>query len=112
MLPAMYGHTVQTNLDIEHTSVGHAHARPTSRSIQIFSSTNGTMQRLTFDVTVDDLQFVVQKVDCVKELVGIVMDLFHREGATPEDVILETRWNEEGGGRREGERGRKETKIN
>ena len=61
MLAAMYGHTVQTNLDIEHTSVGHAHACPTSISVQIFSSTNGTMQRLTFDVTVDDLQFVVQK---------------------------------------------------
>ena len=75
----MYGHTVQTNLDIEHTSVGHAHACPTSISVQIFSSTNGTMQRLTFDVTVDDLQFVVQKVDCLKELVGIVMDLFRRE---------------------------------
>jgi len=48
------------------------------------------MPRLTFDVTVDDLQFVVQKVDCVKELVGIVVDLFHREGATLEDVTLET----------------------
>ena len=59
MPAAMYGHTVQTNLDIEHTSVGHAHARPISISVQIFSSTNGTMHRLTFDVTMDDLQFVV-----------------------------------------------------
>ena len=37
-----------------------------------------------------NLQLVVKKVDCVKELVGIVVDLFQSKGTTLEKVALET----------------------
>ena len=46
--------------------------------------------KLTFNVAVHNLQLVVKKVDCVKELVGIVVDLFQSKGATLEKVALET----------------------
>ena len=46
--------------------------------------------KLTFNVAVHNLQLVVKKVDCVKELVGIVVDLFQSKGATLEKVVLET----------------------
>ena len=46
--------------------------------------------KLTFNVAVHNLQLVVKKVDCVKELVSIVVDLLQSKGATLEKVFLKT----------------------
>ena len=46
--------------------------------------------KLTFNVAVHNLQLVVKKVDCVKELVGVVVDLLQSKGATLEKVALKT----------------------
>ena len=48
------------------------------------------IHKLTFNITVHNLQLVVKKVDCVKELVGIVVDLLQSKGTTLEKVALET----------------------
>ena len=46
--------------------------------------------KLTFNVTVHNLQLVVKKVDCIKELVGVVVDLLQSKWATLEKVALKT----------------------
>ena len=46
--------------------------------------------KLTFNVAMHNLQLVVKKVDCVKELVGVVVDLLQSKGATLEKVALKT----------------------
>ena len=45
---------------------------------------------LTFDVTVNDPLLVVEEVQSIKQLTGIVMDVVLRDGATLEQPALQT----------------------
>ena len=45
---------------------------------------------LTFDVTVNDPLLVVEEVQSIKQLTGIVMDVVLRDGTTLKQQFLET----------------------